>query len=189
MKYWTVQSHEIIDVIIEEGVYQPVFEYSKFPKQTPDLDKLYDFVLRSFNEVNNSQLPGLIFSYAGTDNESIFEISDIDHFYQIIQENKPSIQSLWNYLFNEDTFILELEYDSNLFNPLFININDFQFMMPPVLTELYPYSELDVERIYHSIKKGQPTRAPMFSGLMQAHVPFIKRENIVNVYENFDFLK
>lgn len=188
MKFWTVQRKEVVDIVLEHDIYQPHFLHSEYPRAIADLDKLYDLVLNSFNSVNNSNLPGLIFSYSGTDGNTIFEISDMNHFYQIIQENKPSLQSLWNYLFTEDTVILELNYDSDPFNPLFVNINDFQFMMPPLMTELPPYSEADVERIYHSIQNGQPTRAPLFSGLMQAHLPYIKKENILEVHNTFEFI-
>lgn len=188
MKFWTVQRKEVVNAVIKSGGYQPNFLYSEYPKVIAELDGLYDFVLRSFNNVNNSKLPGLIFSYVQTDGKYIKEISSFEEFYRIIQENKTSNASLWNYLATDDNVVLELNYDQLSFNPLYININDFQFMMPPVITELPPYSETDVIRIYESISNGQPTPAPLHSDLIQAHLPFITTENIVNVYKTFKFV-
>lgn len=52
-------------------------------------------------------------------------------FYSFIQNKRAVIESLWNELSSKDAVILELNYDDN-FNPIFLDINDFQFLMPPI---------------------------------------------------------
>ena len=58
--------------------------------------------------------------------------------------------------------------------------------MPPIFFS-YPFTEQDIERICWSIENGIITRSVFPSNVIQAHLPYIKAENIVNIYSMFDF--
>lgn len=185
MKFWTVQRKEIINIVNEKGIYQPDFSKSDYLQVIPDLKHLYYMVLEAFNEVNNTNFPGLIFSFLKSDKESIYQIEDFNEFYAFIQNRKAAIYSMWNELKKKDAMILELEYETD-FNPIYVDINDFQFLMPQI-TLLPPYTEQDIERICGEICNGEITRSIFPSYVIQAHLPNIKSENIVNTYPMFDF--
>ena len=55
MKYWTVQSQEVLEIIEKEGAYYPVFAKSQYNKQYKEL---YNFMLKSFNNINNTNCDG-----------------------------------------------------------------------------------------------------------------------------------
>ena len=79
---------------------------------------------------------------------------------------------------------MELNYTES-FNPIFIDINDFQFLMPPIML-LPPYTKESLLRIQRNIIQGQITVSEFPSNVIQAHLPYIKKENIVNAYQMFD---
>lgn len=83
----------------------------------------------------------------------------------------------------DDMYIIELSYN-NSFNPVLLDYNDFQFLMPPVQV-FPPFNKDDVGRIRNNIKSGRyfPSKIP--SGIVQAHLPNISPNNIVNVYPMF----
>lgn len=189
MKYWTVQKREIIEIAKKEGVFQPDFRKSDYLQRYSkplylEVEKLYDMVLTAFNKINGTNLPGVIFAFMRGDGKMIYQIEDINEFYSFIQNGKAAIQSLWNTLLTEDTVIVELNYEEE-FNPIFIDINDFQFLMPPIMI-LPPYNSEDVSRIYGEICRGEITSSALPSNIIQTHLPYIKPENIVNVYPMFD---
>lgn len=185
MKFWTVQTKNVLDIIEEEGIFQPDFHKNRYLEWNPDLQDLYDCLLTGFNKNNGTHLPGVVFAFAQSDGKKIFSIKDSQSFYRFIQENKSVIFSLWNKLIENDAMIMELEYRER-FNPIFIDINDFQFMMPPVMM-LPPYTQQSVSRICHDINNGEITISEFPSPVMQAHLPYIKPENIVNIYRTFPF--
>ena len=185
MKFWTVQKKEIINVVDKNGIFYSDFAKSNYVKLNPNLKDLYDLVLKSFNDINNLNLKGLIFAFSQSDNQSLYEIDNFTSFYSFIQNKRAVIESLWNELSSKDAVILELNYDDN-FNPIFLDINDFQFLMPPIFFS-YPFAEQDIERICWSIENGIITRSVFPSNVIQAHLPYIKAENIVNIYSMFDF--
>lgn len=183
MKFWTVQKRAVLDKVLKTGYYQPNFEKSGYAQEIEHLDGLYGFVLQAFNKNNRSDLPGLIFAFAATDNEQIYEFLDIEAFHAYMCDHKAAIQSLWKKLAREDVVILELEYEDN-FNPLFIDINDFQFLMPPVML-MPPYTQEDPQRLINLLDNGQVAPSLACSGIMQAHLPFITRKNLLAAYEMF----
>ena len=79
---------------------------------------------------------------------------------------------------------MELNYEER-FNPIFIDINDFQFLMPPIML-LPPYTKNSILRIRQDIVYGQTSVSEFPSNVMQAHLPYIEKENIVNVYPIFE---
>lgn len=185
MKFWTVQTKEIINLVNRNGIFYSDFVKSNYLKLNPNLKDLYDLVLESFNKINHLNLKGIIFAFCQSNNQYVYEIEDFTSFYSFIQNKKAVIESLWNELNTKDVVILELNY-SEKFNSIFLDINDFQFLMPPIIFP-FPFTNQDIDRICWSIENGKITRSAFPSNVIQAHLPYIKSENILNTYSMFDF--
>lgn len=184
-KYWTVQSREVINLLREKGIYFPNFEFSKLVNKNPEIRDVYNIILDSFNKFNNSKVKGVLFSFLAYDiNNGILTINSYEEFKKRIINAKGSIKSLWDYFLSGEFVILELELPDD-FNPIFIEINDFQAIMPPVIY-MPPYTKPIIEDIYNSlIINGNGGTPVMPCGLIQAHIPFIMVEDITNVYPLF----
>lgn len=186
MKFWTVQKNIIINTIDTYGYFKPDFSKSDYTASNPPLTSLYNMILEAFNNVNNTNYAGLIFAFAQTDNKNIYPIPDIYSFYDLIKEKKSVIKSLWDNLSSKDVVIAELDYleDDFNFNPISIDINDFQFLMPPHMI-LPPYTKNDISRICNDLYNGNIKPSIFPSGIIQAHLPFITSKNLTNVYPMF----
>ena len=70
-------------------------------------------------------------------------------------------------------------------NSLLIDLNDFQFFMPPI--QYFPlYTEKSVDRICTDLEKGQIRQSEFPSYVIQAHIPYIAPRDLVNVYPLFE---
>lgn len=174
MKIWTIQSQTTVDRIVKKGIHQPIFSRSKYYHQNREV---YDFLLKSFNTVNNSTNAGVIFGMAKANmNNPIKDFVDFtellirfhDVIYTFHSINKPNYK------------VLELQYDDN-FNPLAIDYNDWQIIMPP-----YDYFTDKIPEIHNCLANGI-YHSPVISSITQLHAPYIKNENIINIYDNVSF--
>ena len=181
MKVWTVQKRAALETIQREGIYNPDFSLSTYAKQIPDLFELYYQLLYAFNSINGTDHPGLVFGFIGCDNNRCYDIDGIDSFIQFLRPRLPAVDSLWRTISKEDAVLLELEYSCD-FNPLLIDINDYQAIMPPVdPMKYYPIQRL--RAIHSNLMKGVLSSSSCPSGIVQIHVPNISLKNIVNVWE------
>lgn len=189
MQYWTVQNKLALDTLQQGNTYYPDFSQSDYLRDIPDLNDLYSIFLRAFNNVNfinpdDQRGKGLIFSFYGYDDQAQDLIGPgqiLDYVYQ----HRDAIAALWKTLSkNPDNRLLQVEFDSEFFNPLLLDINDFQILMPP-LAPLPPYTAEDFSRIVDSISQGVIPKAILPSHVYQAHLPYLKPENVLNVYDNF----
>lgn len=186
MKFWTVQSKNVMEIVRHEGLYLPDFNRSLYlNKENPGALELYYLILDSFNRQNNLKLKGLSFSFAQSYKDSIYPIPNFEDFILFIHEHKNAIGSLWKQLCKNDVEILELEYQNN-FNPIFIDINDFQYLMPPVIFDLPPYNKFFFDMIVSDLKDGICRESIFPSNVIQAHLPYIATENVINVYNMFE---
>ncbi len=184
MKAWTIQKKSILDQINENGIYYPDINKSSFVNERPNLKDLYNTVLTSFNTHNNCNYSGLIFSFFNYGLNAINPYPSYDTFKRAIMYKGPGkIEDFWNRFSESDSVILELDYDED-FNPIFIDINDFQIVMPPIFFAP-PITEEAVDLIFKNINAGTWTYSVMPSRLMQAHFPYIKKENITGIYDFF----
>ena len=149
-KYGTVQSREVINILKEEGIYYPNFEFSTLTKIDPEIKNAYSLILDSFNQFKNSKVKGVLFSFLDYDiNNGILAINSFEEFKERVLKARESIKSLWDYFLSVEFVILELELPDD-FNPIFIEINDFQAIMPPILF-IQPYTKLVIEDICNSL--------------------------------------
>lgn len=63
MKFWTIQTKNVIDIIQEKGIYQPDFNCSRYLNANKKLNDLYSVILQSFNNINRKDLPGIIYAF------------------------------------------------------------------------------------------------------------------------------
>ena len=183
MKFWTVQKRALVDQALKEGEYQPIFELSYYTRIMRGLDELYEIFRNAYRDVNGVEVPGLVFAFTKMEGKHVSQFNDIDDFRAYMKEHKASILSLWIYFRSNDMVVVELEVPDE-FNPIYIDINDFQFLMPPVIYPK-PYTPATYMEIMDNITRGDIQVSVFPSGIGQAHLPSIKRENIVKVYDMF----
>lgn len=184
VKMWTIQKKSIIDEVMKTGIYEPDFKKSDYVAENEELEKLYSFLLACYNGVNGTDCNGLIFTFMKMIDDTVHFFKDYDDFKGFICQNSGMIQSYWEKEAQKDNVIVELEIESNL-NPLLIDINNWQLLMPPIMV-LPPYTEDDVEMITDWLRNGTFGRGYYNPAIMQAHIPCIKKENIIGIYDMFN---
>ncbi len=167
---WTIQSKEVLSIVKEKGEYYPNISFSKGSYQSA-----YKIVLDSFNYLNNCEYKGLIYGFAKHGREQYF--NTIDELYQYFLEN-PLITDAFN-IWDDQYIILQLQYKEK-FNLIPVDFNDFIQIMPPIWDE--QAYQIITSRIKQGIYEGGYT-LPSFT---QVHTPYIKKENIVGVYGNYN---
>lgn len=184
-KYWTVQSKDVLSIVQRQGIYFPKFKYSPLLKKGPDIRIAYELILESFNNFNNTEYEGVLFSFLAYDAAvCISSIQTFEEFKERINKARFAVNSLWEYFISEEYVILELEMPDD-FNPIFIDLNDFQAIMPPLFF-IPPYTKPVIFDICRSITyNGNGGNPVMPSGLIQAHLPFIMMQDIKGVYPLF----
>lgn len=184
MRFWTIQSLDVVDILRRDGIYQPDFRNSRFLMKDPSLKELYDYVLECYNQINGTCLPGLVFSFAKSDNKNVQQFEGADDFYQYMCSHRHAIKGFWKQLNPQNNIVMELEYKEKL-NPLFIDINDFQLLMPPLML-FPPYSYFSIQRITSDLQSGEISLSEFPSGVIQVHLPCIRREDVCNLYSLFE---
>lgn len=186
MKLWTIQRKSIAEYVKTGNIFAPDFGKSRYLNMNPDLQTLYNFILKAF-EKNNDQLPpirGLAFTFLRSDGRSVQEIKSYEEFQAFMRNRKMVLQGFWNQLDLEEFVVMELDFKGYV-NPLLIDLNDFQFLMPPIQF-LPPYTEKSVERICADLLSGRISQSEFPSYVIQAHIPYIAPEDLVNVYPLFE---
>ncbi|MCR3758880.1 hypothetical protein KYB31_07740 [Clostridium felsineum] len=171
MKYiWTIQKKSIVNIINIEDEYYPNFQYNN-----RKCNNAYQLVLDSFNKINKSNYIGLVFCFTKKGAAQYFK--SIDELYKYFMDN-PLVTDAFN-LWDKSYVILQLQYSDD-FNMIPVDFNDFIQIMSPV-SDYNAYNVIS-SCIEQGIYLGEYTLA----SITQVHVPFIKKENIVKIYSNFD---
>ncbi|WP_010624214.1 hypothetical protein [Companilactobacillus versmoldensis] len=63
MRYWTVQSSDVVRIIQQKGIYLPDFTKSTYLQKQEKLGALYKVILNSFNEINDLSGRGVVSSF------------------------------------------------------------------------------------------------------------------------------
>lgn len=184
IKMWTIQKRAIVDRVLKTGSYQPINEKSKFVLENPELFELYQFMTNSFEKLNNIEVQGLIFGFLKSDGEKISSFTTYDEFKEFMMSKSNCIKTLWKKLLEDDVVVLELEYERT-FNPIHIDANDFNYLIPPVML-VPPYDENAEEKLRRCIIEGKILKSPFPSYIIHAHAPYINKENIIKVHPIFD---
>lgn len=184
MRFWTVQSLEVLEILRQDGFYQPDFYKSRYLRENMEMIPLYSYVLQCYNAVNKFDLPGLVFAFAKSDNKNVLEFEGADDFHEYMFSHRHVVKALWKKFDPQNSVVMELEYPNN-FNRLFIDINDFQFLMPPLMI-VPPYTYNSLHRITSDMQIGQISLSELPSGVIQVHLPCIQKGNICNIYNFFE---
>ncbi|WP_283621819.1 hypothetical protein [Limosilactobacillus avium] len=194
MKLWTIQRQEVLKTIANQGIYYPNFNESQYVKAEPEIKKLFDTSLTGFLNKNLSAMfdfdgcpyEGLVFCFGAILDGKPSMIPDKDTFFNLINERISSIESLWNYITRDisdnEPYLLELDYEDGLFNPVPIDINDYQALLPPVFP-MGPYTAERLNKIEQNLVNGTYEPSVLPSGIAQFHAPYISIENVTNVYK------
>ncbi|WEV61241.1 hypothetical protein OZX68_03160 [Streptococcaceae bacterium ESL0729] len=190
MKIWTIQKRKVLNEILKYGNYEANFEESLKLEHNKSQLPLYNLLLDSYNKINQKQSKGLIFGLGLSDNMSLKNIDNFKEFKEAMLVLGDAIFSLWQRFLKEDCLILELDLDvpsprepGNNLIP--IDINDYQYIMPP-FWQVPPYTEEDLERIINNIMDGRIAASPFPSYIIQYHFPKISKESLCGVYEMFE---
>ena len=192
MKYWTIQGRNVVETLQTDGGYFPSFEKSTYVAANPKLAQLYSYLLNSYNSLNygitSYMFQGLVFCFAEWFNQKPGCIVQFDDYQQFANamteyEQKLVIKALLNFYRQSENYILEIDLDPFYLNPLPVEINNFQAIMPP-MTAAGPYDEEKLRRICKSIEFGvfeQPA-FPSERALVQMHLPYINAEWVSRFY-------
>lgn len=180
MKIWTIQSKEVIKTIMEKKEFHANISQSRFVECDPRLLDLYYFMLNSFNMHNNTKEDGLIFGFAQYKNNQICEIPNFPAFKKFLEEKYDYLYGLIQTLIQRNCEIVELEVKEQ-FNPIYIDINDFQFLMPEI-QHGSNFTPQDHMKLLLNIEQGHFNASSEPSGVIQVHLPFIKKDQICDIY-------
>ena len=183
-KFWTVQKKAVYAEIQKQGIYYPDFSKSDFVTENPELSELYQFMLDNYNRINGTDCPGLIFTFFKQDDVYLNPFTNYQEFKSFIIQKRNVVYSLWKKMLSKDCVVLELEIESEL-NPLFIEMNNFQLLMPPI-TVLPPYTNDDFNMIVDWVRNGTIGKGYEDPALVQAHLPYIRIEDVAGVHPMFD---
>lgn len=189
MQYWTIQNKLALETLSQGSTYYPDFNQSNYLQEIPALNDLYGFFLKAFNNINfiepdDQHGKGLIFSFYAYDDQA-HDLIGPDQILNYVYQHRTAVGHLWKHLAkNPDNRLLQVEFDSEFFNPLLLDINDFQILMPP-MAALPPYTEEDLDRITTTITHGAIPGSVLPSHVYQAHLPYLRAENVLNVYNDF----
>ena len=186
VRFWTVQKLDVLTVLLQHGVYQPVFQYSDYVESSPALYDLYDFMLYHYNKLNRTDVPGLVFTFLKRDEDgAIYDFTNFQEFRQFIIDHAISIKALWKNLASKNTVIMCVEKEITDENMMVVDLNDFQYLMPPII-QAYPYSEGYTDFLLNSLSSGTQIQSIFPSNIIQAHIPDIKAEEVIGLYPMFD---
>ena len=181
MKIWTIQSYDVIEIIEKNETYFADFKKSSYLRQNENLKEIYTLLLNSFNHLNNESLSGLIFGFATSTSNNIIEIESIQSFKDFLNDNADIIGGFINKIDKSNSVIIELDLEVD-FNPVCLDINDFQFLMPPIMI-MHPFTKESVNRIVNNIANGICEYSELPTKVFQFHIPYIKKSDIVNIYK------
>ena len=183
VNFWTIQKSAIVDEVFQNGIYKPDFSKSSFVLEMPQRKDLYDFILNCFNTLNGTDCSGLVFCFAGYDVESasVVQLPDIDAFLDCMQRGRAAIKALLKIFEEGDYKLLHLRRELN-FKPVTIDMNDFQLLMPPILI-LPPYDKGYLDFLTNNLARGVVTQPLGPSGIMQMHLPDIRKQDVVEIFE------
>ena len=152
-KFWTIQKREIIKTIEETGMYVPKRQFSEYVQDNEEMMELYDFITDSFNRLNDIELEGVLFAFARGTEKGVSFFQDYEEFVAYMRERKEAIKGLWKRFLSDDYVVIEVDFP-RIYNPMFVDINDFQFIMPPFML-VPPYTEQDFLQIVQALEQGK----------------------------------
>lgn len=182
-KYGLYKKHFVVNHALKNGVYYPEFGYSDYLEENHELSELYDFLLSSYCELNKISCNGLLFEFWVKSGNALCHFDNYKDYVDLMRSKNAANAGSWNHFLRDD-YVVELGLDTDL-NLLPIDLNDLQFLMPPI-TLVSPYTEDDINRLRTNLSRGVLADSPFPSDLIQVHLPYMAKENIVGIYPMFE---
>ena len=183
-KFWTIQKREILKAIEETGMYIPKRQLSEYVQGNEEMTELYEFITDSFNRLNDIELEGVLFAFARGTEKGVSFFQDYEEFVTYMREHKDAVKGLWKRFLSDDYVVIEVDFP-RIYNPMFVDLNDFQFIMPPFML-VPPYTEQDFLQIVQALEQGKFYPSVFPSYIIQGFVPFLRDENVINIYPMFE---
>lgn len=101
-----------------------------------------------------------------------------------MREHKDAVKGLWKRFLSDDYVVIEVDFP-RIYNPMFVDLNDFQFIMPPFML-VPPYTEEDFLHIVQALEQGKFYPSVFPSYIIQGLIPFLRDENVTNIYPMFE---
>lgn len=191
MKFWTIQSEEVVKILLERDIYYPDINLgSKYG----DMKKTYPTLLNQYNHRNSTEYNGVLFGFESLKGVKVKNAEDLyDYFYE-----NPLVSSSLD-CWSEDYCLIEIEISENV-DLIPIDFNDF-IKLGIVLTNdedradtlqmfgqmsnpYYSFAE-DMQNIVENFKLGiVKTEAPSFT---QVHYSHLDIKQVSNIYPIIDY--
>ena len=186
-----MQGKAVADALDTGGLYQPDITKSPYCFESEAFQRSYELVLESFNKINGTELPGIVFAFAELMDDGCRDFADYEAFMRGIRSSEDAVGGLWDALEGrERPLVYEIEYPNGAFNPIAVEFNNFSalvdFVDQSVDSALLPCDEEGLHRIYQSICTGALIAPYLPSGLVQLHLPHIDAEHVVGVHPMFE---
>ena len=202
MNYWSFQKQEVLDVINKEGVFFPDFSYKQNPSY---LNNSYNLALGLFKRYNPSfaDSNGVVFSFdRDIDNpfqtageiKEFFRNGTMAQFIRKADDQTPvsnyKLLQLANY-HDINTVPVDIALFVG-FSSLDISIKDGalqfnQFQAESIFGKSGEYIFDMLSNWFSGNYSGPMYQGPIAKNILQHHLPFIKKENIVEVLPAEDF--
>lgn len=206
MDFWTIQSKTVASIIEHNGVYQP--DFTKSP-QVHIEDYLE--ILQAFNKLNSTNYKGLIFCMAPPFDEEngITDFSSFLDVQALFARNSYLSDSLGangigGYsLFDNEHMLMHIEdSDFDMINLIPIDFWNFVFYLRngrDNYRSLYEfqapfgfYSGVSFEQFIacqqNAIEMGRLLPPIMVDSMLQLHIPYIKKEAVLESFKAADIL-
>lgn len=158
MKFWTIQSENVDNIINEKGYYEADISKSWYLAQEcgswrkdivdsldlaelkqkiafdddHDLRDLYTLILKSFNKTNKTDLKGLVFAFAlfNPNTQQLIEIQTIDELYYYLQT--PTLENIFTTMrhrIEQNEKMVVYEVNYNSdYNPLYVDYSMYELL-------------------------------------------------------------
>lgn len=173
---------EIMNLEEQEMIYfDPVNQEAVLIDFKREFEAFYKQIIRIFNEANNMNLSGIIYGFCKQDNNKIGSYDNISQFRMALEKNKKLLAPFLNTL-NSDCKILELDFDVSSINVIPVGYKQFERIMPPCIYKKETNEKKEILSIIRNMLYKLPPADLNVGDIIQCHLPWIKKENIVNIY-------
>lgn len=185
---FTVQSKEVIKILLRDQIYYPHLEKSK---GYDEMALTYPALLDSFNRLNDASFNGMIFAFSNESGQDSFEIVNDLYSYLLKNLNVSEAFNFWK----SEYVILKFQTDEKI-NLMPVDFNDVIKLSIGKTKDIQQINalynsiqdfNLDIWSIITYMNEGKENPNTKLKSFIEVHYPYLKIENINGVYANFDF--
>ena len=99
-------------------MYIPKRQLSEYIQGNEEMTELYDFIIDSFNRLNDIELEGVLFAFARGTEKGVSFFQDYEEFVTYMREHKDAVKGLWKRFLSDDYVVIEVDFP-RIYNPMF----------------------------------------------------------------------